>query len=138
MPTADGSGATTQQTETQAEPRTGLGTQEEFVTPTHNIGCVFTPEGGTATYMPAGGGPELSCDRVEPVYARATLGRSGPPEIDRNVTGEASCCSANPVLEYGDVWRRGPFTCASARTGLTCTRDDGHSMFISRRRISGN
>jgi hypothetical protein len=36
------------------------------------------------------------------------------------------------VLEYGQTWNIGVFTCISERTGLTCTRGDGHGFFISK------
>ncbi|NVD41511.1 hypothetical protein HT585_21825 [Ensifer sp. HO-A22] len=111
--------------------------QEEFVMPSGNIGCIFTPAGGTATYQPADGGPELSCDIIAPRYVRATLARSGAATINREV-GDPSCCSAAPVLEYGATWSGGPFSCISERTGLSCRRDDGHAFVLSRASISAN
>lgn len=119
------------------EPATGNGIQEEFVLPSGNIGCTYTPQGGTNVYMPADGGPELLCDRIEPHYVRAVLGRSGQGVLLRDV-GDQGCCAAGPVLDYGSVWRAGPFTCRSERTGLSCERNDGHSLFLSRRRISAD
>jgi hypothetical protein len=44
----------------------GAGGQITFVMPTHNVECVYTPQGGTATYKPLDGGPGLSCDRRDP------------------------------------------------------------------------
>lgn len=38
-----------------------------FATPSGNIGCTYVPAGGTDVYEPKDGGPELQCDRVEPV-----------------------------------------------------------------------
>lgn len=114
-----------------------FGQQEEFVLPSGNIGCIYTPAGGTETYQPVGGGPELSCDRVEPRYVRATLTGSGPAVLISTV-GDQSCCSAGPVLDYGQTWRAGPFSCLSTRTGLSCERNDGHSLFLSRKRINAN
>ena len=66
--------------------------QIEFSLPSGNIGCVYTPEGGTDTYEPAGGGPELSCDRVAPSYVRVILGPEGKARRYNDV-GDASCCS---------------------------------------------
>jgi hypothetical protein len=106
-----------------------------FSAPSGNIGCTFVPEGGTPVYVPADGGPELQCDRVEPVYLRFFLHRSGAAEQFDNV-GDASCCSQDNILEYGNTWQFGPFTCISERTGLTCTRGDGHGFFISRKNTS--
>ncbi|HZS94681.1 MAG TPA: DUF6636 domain-containing protein [Chloroflexota bacterium] len=36
------------------------------------------------------------------------------------------------ALRYGHTWRRGPFTCTSRITGLTCTNQRGHGFFLSR------
>lgn len=139
-PSAEGSAAEVPEVETQPEATTrvvGVGQQEEFVLPSGNIGCIYTPEGGTSTYIPRDGGPELACDRVEPRYVRATLSAQGPASLNRRV-GDASCCSATSVLDYGQTWRQGPFRCTSTRTGLSCEREDGHSFFLSRRRIDAN
>lgn len=111
--------------------------QEEFVMPSGNIGCIYTPAGGTATYQPDGGGPELACDIIAPRYVRATLRRAGAATINREV-GDPSCCSAGPVLEYGATWSGGPFSCISERTGLSCRREDGHAFVLSRASISAN
>jgi hypothetical protein len=35
------------------------------------------------------------------------------------------------TLGYGKTWRRGPFTCRSATTGITCTNGAGHRLFVS-------
>lgn len=140
MPSADGSAVKMPEVETQPQTKTrslGGGKQEEFVLPSGNIGCIYTPEGGTSTYRPDDGGPELACDRVEPRYVRATLSAQGPASLNRRV-GDAGCCSATTVLDYGQTWRQGPFSCTSTRTGLTCEREDGHSFFLSRRRIDAN
>ncbi len=115
-------------------PVRALGAAEEFVMPSGNIGCVYTPEGGTDVYQPEDGGPELSCDRVAPKYVRAILGRGGKGRVLTNV-GDQGCCGAERTLDYGEVWRAGPFTCYSERTGLTCERADGHSFLLSRARV---
>jgi hypothetical protein len=102
-----------------------------FVTPSTNIGCSYAPTGGTKIYVPADGGPELSCDRVEPSYRRFILAKTGKAKRLSNV-GDAGCCSAGPKLSYGNTWKKGAVTCISERTGLTCTRGDGHGFFISK------
>lgn len=104
-----------------------------FQMPSGNIGCTYVPAGGTPVYRPPGGGPELSCDRVEPAYATLILGREGFATLVDG-PGEAGCC-AGPVLHYGRVWSEGPFTCESARTGLTCRRADGRGFSLARARI---
>jgi hypothetical protein len=108
--------------------------QVEFVMPSGNIGCIYTPEGGTPVYKPADGGPELSCDRIEPDYLRFVLGRSGPAVVHFDVQ-DASCCSAINRLAYGDSWAKGEFSCASTTSGLTCIRG-ANGFFISRSRTS--
>ena len=36
------------------------------------------------------------------------------------------------TLAYGSVWRHGPYTCRSRRTGLTCTNGPAHGLILSR------
>lgn len=131
MPTAEGDKVVAVQ---EAK---SFGQRQEFVLPSGNIGCVYTPEGGTDVYQPADGGPELSCDRVAPRYVRAALARNGAATLLHDV-GDQGCCSAGPVLDYGQTWAAGPFSCRSTRRGLSCERNDGHSFFLSRRRIEAN
>lgn len=107
--------------------------QVEFVLPSGNIGCIYTPQGGTDVYQPVGGGPELSCDRVEPQYVRIILGPTGKAVLHKNV-GDASCCSAGPVLSYGKTWKAGPFTCKASTSGLDCRRG-AHGFVMSRSKL---
>jgi hypothetical protein len=106
-----------------------------FVMPSGNIQCIFIPQHGTEVYVPADGGPELSCDRAEPTYLRFTLSRRGPAKVISNV-GDQGCCGGPNTLPYGEFWRIPPFTCWSATGGLTCERDDGHGFFISKATVS--
>ncbi|HEX9416969.1 MAG TPA: DUF6636 domain-containing protein [Gaiellaceae bacterium] len=41
---------------------------------------------------------------------------------------------AKRVLGYGQTFRKGPFTCQSARAGLTCKNKSGHGFFLSKQR----
>jgi hypothetical protein len=50
-------------------------------------------------------------------------------------------CTGNPdfsirpvyrTLPYGESWTRGPFTCTSRITGVTCRNQGAHGVFISR------
>ena len=104
--------------------------QIEFVLPSGNVGCIYTPKGGVAHYQPVDGGPELSCDRVEPQYVRIVLGPKDKAILIKDV-GDASCCSAEPVLAYGEVWKAGPFTCQASTKGLECKR--GRNGFVMSR-----
>lgn len=106
-----------------------------FVTPSLNIGCTYIPKGGSSMYTPDDGGPELGCDRIEPLYVRLILSASGKPFIFK-MEGDSACCSDANVLQYGERWRAGPFSCSSERSGLTCTRDDGHGFFASRKKYT--
>jgi hypothetical protein len=107
------------------------GGQIAFVMPSGNIGCIYTPAGGAPHYVPADGGPELSCDRVAPVYLRFVLGRAGPAAQIGNV-GDASCCAAENPLAYGSYWEFDGFYCESANSGLTCLRGE-NGFFVSRK-----
>ena len=107
--------------------------QIEFVMPSGNVGCIYTPAGGTDIYEPAGGGPELSCDRVEPTYVRVILGPTGKAKRHNDV-GDASCCGSDNVFDYGEVWKMDGFRCTSATTGLTCKRGP-HGFSMSRKQI---
>ncbi|MBY5401662.1 DUF6636 domain-containing protein [Rhizobium leguminosarum] len=106
-----------------------------FVTPTRNIGCVYTPKGGVEMYVPEDGGPELACDRIEPLYVRLILPASGKAYIFKMV-GDTACCSEEHVLDYGESWRDGPYSCTSSTEGLRCRRRDGHGFFASRKRLT--
>ena len=105
--------------------------QIEFNTPSDNIGCIYTAKGGTSTYQPQDGGPELSCSRVEPSYVTIILGPKGPATLIKN-PGEQPCCSDVTRLAYGNRWSEGPFSCESSTKGLTCTATNGHGFFISK------
>jgi hypothetical protein len=105
--------------------------QIEFAMPSGNIGCLYTPEGGTDIYEPKGGGPELICERVEPAYVTVILGPEGEPDLIED-PGEQSCCGAQNILEYGDFVALEGFVCASDRTGLVCFRPDGQSFSMAR------
>ncbi|MGE0242079.1 MAG: hypothetical protein AB7F09_27140 [Parvibaculaceae bacterium] len=107
--------------------------QIEFVLPSGNIGCIYTPKGGVPVYQPVDGGPELSCDRVEPNYVRMVLGPKGKAKLYKNV-GDASCCSAGPKLAYGKSWTAGPFICKVSTKGLECRRGK-NGFFMSRTRL---
>jgi len=105
--------------------------QIEFGTPSGNIGCTYTPAGGTPVYETVNGGAEIQCDRVAPSYVRTVLGDSGAG-FRINDVGDASCCSLTQTIQYGKTVQVGPFQCLSERRGLTCARQDGHGFFLSR------
>ena len=109
--------------------------QISFVMPSGNVGCLFTPEGGTDTYLPAGGGPELSCDRIEPSYVNVVLGPKGPAVVTEN-PGEQSCCGGDNVFAYGNTAHLGGFSCSASTAGLTCeTADKRHGFCVAKARM---
>lgn len=105
--------------------------QVEFVMPSGNIGCIYTPAGGTSHYETWDGLAEIQCDRVEPNYVRAILGGQDEGYLVEEI-GDPSCCSLGQTFRYDHVVDLGPFQCLSARNGLTCAREDGHGFFLSR------
>ena len=107
--------------------------QVAFTTPSNNVDCLYTPDGGTPVYKPPGGKAELQCDRAAPVYIRFVLGSQGRATKIVN-PGEQPCCSDVARLAYGSRWRVPPFTCESSSEGLACRRDDGHGFVVSRTR----
>lgn len=107
----------------------------QFVLPSRNMGCTFIPKGGTDSYKPGDGGPELGCDRLEPSYVRLILSAAGKARFYQ-VEGDSGCCGSDNVLQYGDRWRAGPFRCSADQSGLKCSRDDGHGFFVSRKKYS--
>lgn len=119
--------------ETAAQPP---GQLEEFMLPSGNIGCAYIPAGGTAVYRSPDGRAELQCDRVAPAYVRIVLSETGAGVVQENL-GEAPCCSGE-VVAHGQTWSRGPFTCESAETGLTCTNASGNRLVLSRDQVEAN
>jgi hypothetical protein len=121
-------GAASAQTPVMFHP--GPSGQIEFVMPSQNIGCTYTPAGGTPTYKPFDGGPELSCDRIAASYVRVVLTRTSLRRFDN--PGDQGCCSAENVFPYGAKWSAGPFICEASQAGLSCSRADGRGFAISR------
>jgi hypothetical protein len=108
--------------------------QITFTMPSGNIGCIYTPRGGTDTYQPVDGGPEISCDRIAPRYVNITLGPKAAAVLTEN-PGEQGCCSGDNVLAYGDTVAFDGFMCSSSDAGLVCeTPDKKHGLCLSRTR----
>jgi hypothetical protein len=107
----------------------------EFNLPGGRVGCTFIKAGGTSVYKTRDGGAELSCDRTSPKYSRVQIGSKGAAAVLTNV-GDPSCCGASNILQIGQVWRGGPFTCKSEVSGLSCARDDGRGFTLTKRGIA--
>lgn len=109
--------------------------QIEFSMPSGNIGCIYTPAGGTDTYEPVDGGPELSCDRIEPSYVNVRLGPKGKAVLTEN-PGEQSCCGADNIFAYGNTAHLEGFVCTSSSAGLICeTPDKRHGFCVAKSRM---
>jgi hypothetical protein len=98
--------------------------QIEFAMPSGNVGCLYTPAGGTDVYEPKDGGPELICERIEPQYVTVILGPKGAPQMIEDPE-EQSCCGAENILDYGNTVTFEGFTCLAETSGLTCEVYDG-------------
>jgi hypothetical protein len=105
--------------------------QISFTMPSGNVGCLYTPEGGTDVYEPAGGGPELICERVEPSYVTVILSVDGEAEMIED-PGEQSCCGDDNIFAYGNTLSLDGFTCASKTTGITCENESGEGFSMAR------
>ena len=113
----------------------GANGQISFMMPSGNVGCVYTPKGGTTVYEPKDGGPEISCDRVEPSYVNVVLGPKGAAIVTEN-PGEQSCCGADNVFAYGNTVHFDGFMCSSSTGGLTCeTADKRHGFCVAKSRM---
>ena len=108
--------------------------QVGFVMPSGNIGCIYTPRGGTDTYQPADGGPEINCDRIAPSYVNIRLSPKGPAVLTDN-PGEQGCCGGDNVFAYGNTASFDGFACSASDAGLICeTPDKKHGLCLSRTR----
>ncbi|HET7230228.1 MAG TPA: DUF6636 domain-containing protein [Longimicrobium sp.] len=104
-----------------------------FQTPTGNIGCMAVNDGGWS----------LRCDIGQKDWNGGSAGRDC--DLDQGDalglrTGGRTywVCHGDTVLRqgavlgYGSTWRAGPFTCTSARTGVTCRNRAAHGFTLSR------
>ena len=102
--------------------------QVSFVMPSGNIGCLYTPEGGTEVYVPADGGPELICERIEPSYVTVVLSDVDEASVIED-PAEQGCCGAENVFEYGNIIELDGFECDPPRVASSArTMSYGFSM----------
>lgn len=120
------------ETSTPAAPVAASNSAAEFQAPSGNIGCDYTPAGGTAVYKTADNAAELKCDRIEPAYVRITLPEHGAARIEP--TQERGCCGGE-TLAHGAHWAAGPFQCDMSEAGLTCANAEGHGFTLSREQM---
>jgi hypothetical protein len=102
-----------------------------FRMPSGNIACAYITGFGPVT---------LRCDilsgmkprprgRCDNDWVGLSMGRgtAGP-----TCAGDTVYDRRAPVLKYGSVWKRGPFTCISLLIGLSCANSTGHGFFLSK------
>ena len=104
-----------------------------FRMPSKNIACgYFTGFGPVTLRCDIFSGlkprPRGKCDN-DWVGVSMGRGKAGP-----TCAGDTVYDPKAPVLKYGSVWKRGPFTCLSLLIGLSCTNRTGHGFFLSKER----
>ena len=110
-----------------------------FRSPSRNISCALVAKPAT-----------LFCSIAQSSYVQRLQRHCLRPdgsgvdwhgfELGAARAGEVTCSGGVLVMgtvvyrtvPYGTTWRRGPFRCASARTGVTCRSGHAHGLFISR------
>ncbi len=110
-----------------------------FRSPTGNISCALVATPAT-----------LFCSITQSSYRLRLQARCMRPdgsgvdwhgfELGAVRKGAVTCSGGALVMgdvryttaAYGTTWRRGPFRCASARTGVRCHSASGHGLFVSR------
>jgi len=105
----------------------------EFRTPSNNICCVYTEDRGYDENLEPTGEPSLHCDRVAPKYWNVYLNANGKVKVNKH-PGEVPGCGMLNVLDYGETWSEGPYTCKSRSDGLTC-RVGGQGFKLNRKGI---
>jgi hypothetical protein len=115
------------------------GTIPGFRSPSGNISCALLAKPAT-----------LFCSIAQSSYAPRLQARCMRPdgsgvdwhgfELGAARKGAVTCSGGALVMgklvyttvPYGSAWRRGPFRCLSARTGIRCRSTAGHGVFVSR------
>lgn len=115
-------------------PAASSASPSSFRLPSGNIGCMYFDASST-------GHAWLRCDvrfGLKPEPRRAceldwtgiVFPTAGRPKAE--CAGDTAIDSRARVIAYGGKWSRGGYTCFSRRTGLKCTRRNGHGFFLSR------
>jgi hypothetical protein len=102
-----------------------------FRMPSKNIACgYFAPPATLRCDILSGLQPEPR-RRCEGDWTGVSMGtgRAGP-----TCAGDTVYDPRAPVLRYGSVWKRGPFTCVSLLIGISCANRTGHGFFLSKER----
>ncbi|HEU0303878.1 MAG TPA: DUF6636 domain-containing protein [Gaiellaceae bacterium] len=105
-----------------------------FRMPSKNIACAYATGFGPVT---------LRCDilsglkpeprrRCELDWTGVSMGAANAARP--TCAGDTVFDPKAPVVAYGTVWKRGPFTCLSSWIGLSCANRAGHGFFLSKQR----
>jgi hypothetical protein len=104
-----------------------------FKTPSGNIGCLYD---SSPAYLRCDIGSGLRPLPPRPKGCQLdwgfslNMGRTSKARV--TCAGDTALDPRARVLRYGSTWRRGPFSCRSRTTGLTCENAAGHGWFMSR------
>lgn len=113
-----------------------------FRSPSGNIKCLYIPNAPVFVY----------CTIAKANYAKSLTAYCAQPRfgvdwagfaLGRRTKGSVECAGGvlyDPVrqhpsyitLPYGQMWKRGVFTCWSRVNGVTCKNPAGHGLFVSR------
>lgn len=103
-----------------------------FKTPSGNIVCAYYNR-SLRCDLRSGLVPKPSRPRGCPSYTDFGQGLNlGPRRAGVVCAGDTVLGEPAHALAYGRAWRRGPVTCRSRITGLTCKNTLGHGFFLSR------
>ena len=115
-------------------PGASAASPNSFRLPSGNIGCIYSDASVT-------GNAWLRCDvrfglkpvpraKCEQDWTGIVFPAASKPKPE--CAGDTAIDSRARVIPYGGKWTRGGYTCFSQRTGLRCTRRNGHGLFLSR------
>jgi hypothetical protein len=102
-----------------------------FKTPSGNIVCAYYNR-SVRCDIRSGLSPKPARPRGCPSYTDFGQGLNLGPRRAGVVCAGDTVLGGAPVLAYGRAWRRGPITCRSRITGLTCKNTLRHGFFLSR------
>lgn len=104
----------------------------KFRTPSGNIICAYYNR-SLRCDIRSGLKPKPSRPRGCPSYTDFGQGLDlGARRAGVVCAGDTLLGEVAPALAYGRAWSRGPITCRSRITGLTCKNTVGHGFFLSR------
>ena len=122
--------STTAPTEEETQPEEPAASFDAFVTPSQNIACAYSEDEAVLRCDILSGlspPPEGACELD---WTGVVIGQAGP--ADPQCAGDTVYSNELPVLGYGEEWARSGIRCASDETGLECSNQEGHSLFLSR------